>query len=114
MVGKFQIVYLKNNNMDTLQNTYKNLVKFARQEIDAFTMLDYLTSGKEVMVYWQKLDGQNVRRRMVYGPFLGGAAYDYEALGYMIMDDLTKGDWRTVVMDNVTAITYEGVTYNVI
>ena len=40
--------------------------------------------------------------------------YDYEALGYMVMDDLTKGDWRTVVMDNVKAITYRGITYNVI
>jgi hypothetical protein len=114
MVDKFQIVYLKNNNMDTQQTVYKNLVKFARPEIDAFTMFDYLTSGEEVIVTWNKLNGSGVRRRMVYGPELGGASYDYEALGYMVMDDLTKGDWRTVVMDNVKAITYRGITYNVI
>jgi hypothetical protein len=100
--------------MDTLQTVYKNLVKFARPEIDAFTMFEYLTSGEEVIVTWNKLDGKGARRRMVYGPKLDGDIYDYEALGYMVMDDLTKGDWRTVVMDNIRAITYRNVTYNVI
>lgn len=99
--------------MNTLQNVYKNLVKFARPEIDAFTMFDYLTSGEEVVVTWNKLDGSGARRKMQYGPKQGNDIYDYEALGYMIMNDLRKGDWRTVVMDNVKAITYRGVTYNV-
>lgn len=100
--------------MDTLQTVYRNLVKFARPEIDAFTMFDYLTSGEEVIVTWNKLDGSSARRKMKYGPKQAGDTYDYEALGYMVMDDLRKGDWRTVVMDNVKAITYRGITYNVI
>ena len=100
--------------MNTQQQKALNyLTKFARPTISAFTMFDYLTSGEEVVVSWSKLDGQGARRRMVYGPYLGGALYDYEAMGYMVMDDLNKGDWRTVVMDNVKSITYRGVTYEV-
>lgn len=97
-----------------LNRVFKNLTKFARPQINAFEMLQYLTSGEEVIVYWNKLDGSGARRRMIYGPYLGGALYDYEAMGYMVMDDLTKGDWRTVVMDNVKAITYQGITYEVV
>ena len=88
-------------------------VDLKRKSIPFNRFYEFLTSGEEVIVYWSNLSGQSLRRRMVYGPFLGGALYDYEADGYMVMDDLTKGNWRTVVLDNVTSISYRGDVYNV-
>ena len=88
-------------------------IDLRRKSIPFNRFYEFLTSGEEVIVYWSNLGGQSLRRRMVYGPFLGGALYDYEADGYMVMDDLTKGNWRTVVLDNVTSISYRGDVYNV-
>jgi hypothetical protein len=41
----------------------------------------------------------------------GDAVYDYEAMGYMVLYDEGRDDYRTIVWDNVTKIVKDGTTY---
>jgi hypothetical protein len=41
----------------------------------------------------------------------GNVNYDYEAEGYMILYDLDRDGYRTIVFDNVYKITKFGQTY---
>jgi hypothetical protein len=93
---------------------FKHLEEFAKAtEISRAEMEDIvLTWNEPFKIYTRKLDGTRMVREMfsVSGPS-GNVKYDYEAKGYMILYDLDRDDFRTIVFDNVYKITKFGVTY---
>ena len=51
---------------------------------------------------------------MYWGKYTGGAVYDYQADGYMVLRSKTDGnEWRTVVLDTVDRCIYKDKIYRV-
>lgn len=68
-------------------------------------------------IWGSTLEGDTYTGREVFtftGPSRSpGVAYNYNAMGYMIMYDMSKGDYRTFVYDNISKLELNGVTYEV-
>lgn len=94
-----------------------NLYEFAeRTEISESQMRAMTLSGVPFRIYATKLDGSNIVRDMysVDGPggrAMGGTIYWRSPYNYMIYFSETDGDFRTIVLRNVTKIVQNGRTY---
>jgi hypothetical protein len=95
-------------------NFFKHLEEFAKAtEITRSEMEEMvLTWNEPFRIYTRKLDGTRMVRDMFSfaGPS-GNVNYDYAAEGYMILYDLERDGYRTIVFDNVYKITKFGTTY---
>ena len=95
-------------------NFFKHLEEFAKAtEITQSEMREIVLSWNEPFrIYTRKLDGTRMVRDMFSfaGPS-GNVTYDYEGEGYMILYDLDRDGYRTIVFDNVYKITKFGTTY---
>lgn len=96
---------------------YKRIQEFAqRTEISQQQMREMTLSGIPFRIYATKLDGSNIVRDMysVDGPggkAMGGTIYWRAPYNYMIYFSETDGDFRTIVLRNVTKIVQNGKTY---
>lgn len=96
---------------------YKRIQEFAqRTEISQQQMREMTLSGVPFRIYATKLDGSNIVRDMysVDGPggkAMGGTIYWRAPYNYMIYFSETDGDFRTIVLRNVTKIVQNGKTY---
>lgn len=68
-------------------------------------------------IWGETLEGDIYSGREVFtffGPSRNpGVGYNYNAMGYMIMYDMTKGEPRTFVYDLITKLELNGKIYNV-
>jgi hypothetical protein len=66
-------------------------------------------------IWGSTLEGDSYDGREVFtftGPSRNpGVGYNYNALGYMIMYDMNKGDYRTFVYDLIEKIEINGKSY---
>jgi hypothetical protein len=96
---------------------FKNLYEFAeRTEISQSQMRAMTLTGVPFRIYASKLDGSNIVRDMysVDGPgrrAMGGTIYWQAPYNYMIYFSETDGEFRTIVLRNVTKIVQNGRTY---
>jgi hypothetical protein len=96
---------------------FKNLQQFAeRIEISQSQMRAMTLTGVPFRIYASKLDGSNIVRDMysVDGPggrAMGGTIYWRAPYNYMIYFSETDGDFRTIVLRNVTKIVQNGRSY---
>ena len=101
------------------QSVYNKILKFANteQQINVRRLRSLTLANKNIpMKIWgETLEGDQYSGREVFtfnGPSRNpGVAYNYNALGYMIMYDMNKGDYRTFVYDNIYKMEMNGVTY---
>jgi hypothetical protein len=95
---------------------FKNLYEFAeRTEISQSQMREMTLTGVPFRIYASKLDGSNIVRdmRSVEGPggkAMGGTIYWRSPYNYMIYEQ-DNGEFRTIVLRNVTKIVQNGRTY---
>jgi hypothetical protein len=95
----------------------KHLHEFAeRTEISESQMRAMTLTGVPFRIYASKLDGSNIVRDMISVPGPGGRAmsgtiYWRAPYNYMIYFSETDGDYRTIVLRNVTKIVQNGRTY---
>ena len=105
-------------NSNSVHNRLKEF--FAKPQTISVRRLRSLTlANKNVpfRIWGSTLEGDNYSGREVFtfnGPSRSpGVGYNYNALGYMIMYDMNKGDYRTFVYDNITKLEMNGITYKV-
>lgn len=71
---------------------------------------EMMLSGDPITIWSTKVDGTPMRRVLQAGPGpSGNVKYDYEALGYMILE--YGNEWRTIDVYSVTKCRYQGKTY---
>ena len=100
---------------------YSKILAFARteQKISVRRLRNLTLANKNVpfKIWGSTLEGDTYSGREVLtfnGPSRNlGVAYNYNAWGNMIMYDMSKGDYRTFVYDNITKLELNGVTYKV-
>lgn len=100
---------------------YSKILQFARteQRISVRRLRNLTLANKNVpfKIWGSTLEGDTYSGRDVFtfnGPSRNpGVPYNYNALGYMIMYDMTLGEYRTFVYDNITKLELNGVTYKV-
>jgi len=97
-----------------MKSFFKHLEEFAKAtEISQSEMEDMvLTWNEPFRIYTRKLDGTRMVRDMFSfsGPS-GNVRYNYQAKGYMILYDLDRDGYRTIVFKNVYKLTKFGQTY---
>jgi len=105
-------------NSNSVHNRIKEF--FAKPQTISVRRLRSLTlANKNVpfRIWGSTLEGDSYSGREVFtfnGPSRSpGVGYNYNALGYMIMYDMNKGDYRTFVYDNITKLEMNGITYKV-
>lgn len=105
----------------TSNSVYSKLAQYlAKEEPISVQRLRSLTlTNKNVpfKIWGSTIEGDSYSGREVF-TFIGpsrnpGVAYNYNALGYMIMYDMSKGDYRTFVYDLITKLEINGKTYKV-
>jgi len=103
-------------------NSVHNKIKefFAKEQTIPVRRLRNLTLANKNIpfkIWGTTLEGDEYKGREVFtfqGPSRNpGVAYNYNALGYMIMYDMNVGDYRTFVYDNIYKLELNGITYNV-
>jgi hypothetical protein len=103
-------------------NSVHNKVKefFAKEQPISVRRLRNLTlANKNVpfKIWGSTLEGDNYDGREVFtffGPSRNpGVGYNYNALGYMIMYDMNKGEPRTFVYDRIDKLELNGITYTI-
>lgn len=102
-------------------SVYNRMLKFASEEktitVKRLRTLTLTNKNIEFKIWGETLEGDSYSGREVFtfnGPSRSpGIAYNYNALGYMIMYDMNKGDYRTFVYDNIYKMEMNGITYNV-
>lgn len=100
---------------------YSKLAQFlAKEEPISVQRLRSLTLANKFTpfrIWGQTIEGDTYSGREVWtftGPSRNpGVAYNYNAMGYMIMYDARKGDYRTFVYDLINKIEINGKTYKV-
>lgn len=105
----------------TGNSVYNKLQQFlAKDEIISVRRLRSLTLANKYTTFkiWgTTLEGDSYSGREVWtftGPSRNpGVAYNYNAMGYMIMYDARKGDYRTFIYDNITQLELNGKTYKI-
>jgi hypothetical protein len=105
-------------NSNSVHNRIKEF--FAKPQFISIRRLRSLTlANKNVpfRIWGSTLEGDSYSGREVFtfdGPSRSpGVGYNYNALGYMIMYDMNKGDYRTFVYDNITKLEMNGITYKI-
>ncbi len=105
-------------NINSVHNRIKQF--FAEEQTIPVRRLRNLTlANKNVpfKIWGSTLEGDTYSGREVFtfnGPSRNpGVGYNYNAKGYMIMYDMSKGDYRTFVYDNITKLELNGIVYNV-
>jgi len=92
----------------------KHLTEFAKAtEITQSEMEDMvLTWNEPFKIFTYKKNGTRMVRDMFSfnGPS-GNVRYNYQAKGYMILYDLDRDGYRTIIFNNVYKITKFGKTY---
>jgi hypothetical protein len=89
------------------------------QQISVRRLRSLTLANKNVpfRIWGETLEGDSYDGREVFtfnGPSRNpGVSYNYNALGYMIMFDMSKGDYRTFVYDNIYKMEMDGITYEV-
>jgi hypothetical protein len=89
------------------------------QQISVRRLRSLTLANKNVpfRIWGETLEGDSYDGREVFtfnGPSRNpGVPYNYNALGYMIMFDMSKGDYRTFVYDNIYKMEMDGITYEV-
>jgi hypothetical protein len=93
---------------------------FAKEQTISVRRLRNLTlANKNVpfKIWGSTLEGDDYNGREVFtftGPSRNpGVGYNYNALGYMIMYDMGKGDYRTFVYDRINKLELNGITYKI-
>jgi hypothetical protein len=102
-------------------SVYSKMAKFASQEktisVRRLRSLTLANKNVEFKIWGETLEGDEYNGREVFtffGPSRSpGVAYNYNAMGYMIMYDVRLGDYRTFVYDNIYKMEMNGITYNV-
>ena len=97
---------------------YSRILAFARTEqtISVRRLRNLTLANKNVAfkIWGETLEGDTYSGREVFtfnGPSRNpGVPCNYNALGYMIMYDMSKGDYRTFVYDNITKLELNVVT----
>lgn len=100
---------------------YNKILQFASQPrtISVRRLRSLTLANKNVpfKIWGETLEGDRYNGREVFtfnGPSRNpGIAYNYNALGYMIMYDMSKGDYRTFVYDNIKKLEMNGITYEI-
>jgi hypothetical protein len=104
-------------------NIAHNKIKefFAKEQTITVRRLRNLTLANKNIpfkIWGETLEGDTYTGREVFtffGPSRNpGVQYNYNALGYMIMYDMGKGDYRTFVYDNITKLEMNGITYKIV
>lgn len=86
------------------------LTKFAESDISFAQMKEWVMDTYEpIKIYTTKLNGTKMTREMytVAGPS-GNVKYNYSAKGYMILYDIDKAGFRTIVFKNVYKVERDG------
>lgn len=100
-------------NLGFSSSVNKKLHKFQESEISRDTMKEWVLDWYEpIKIFTRKKDGTRMTREMytVAGPS-GNVKYDYSAKGYMILYDIDKLGFRTIIFRNVYKVEREGKTY---
>ena len=91
-----------------------NTIKISTRRLRTLTLTNKNTTFK---IWGSTLEGDTYAGREVFtfaGPSRNpGVGYNYNADGYMIMYDMSKGDYRTFVYDNITKLELNGITYTI-
>lgn len=89
-------------------------IKISTRRLRTLTLTNKNTTFK---IWGSTLEGDTYAGREVFtfaGPSRDpGVGYNYNADGYMIMYDMSKGDYRTFVYDNITKLELNGITYTI-
>lgn len=100
--------------MSAQRRVNKRLIELRSREFISLSELKdiVLTWYEPFKIYTKKLSGANMVREMysVQGPS-GRVKYDYERKGYMILQDVDRGGFRTIVWKNVEKIVKDNQTY---
>lgn len=100
--------------MSAQRRVNKRLIELRSREFISLSELKdiVLTWYEPFKIYTKKLSGANMVREMysVQGPS-GRATYDYNSIGYMVLQDVDRGGFRTIVWKNVEKIVKDGQTY---
>ena len=97
--------------LDRRVNRY--LQKFERNYISFDEMKEMVLDWYEPMkIFTTKKDGTRMIREMytVAGPS-GNMKYNYQARGYMVLYDIDKAGFRTIIFKNVYKVEKDGETY---
>lgn len=105
----------------SIHRIYNRIQEFKRekQNISVRRLRSLTLANKNVpfKIWGSTLEGDSYEGREVFtftGPSRNpGVQYPYSAMGYMIMYDMNKGDYRTFVYDNIYRLELNGVTYEV-
>lgn len=96
-----------------------NQFKREKQNISVRRLRSLTLANKNTpfKIWGETLEGDSYEGREVF-TFMGpsrnpGVRYNYNALGYMIMYDMMKGEPRTFVYDNIYRLELNGVTYEI-
>jgi hypothetical protein len=95
------------------KNVNRLLTKFAESDISFAQMKEWvMDTYTPIKIYTTKLNGARMSREMytVAGPS-GNVKYNYQAKGYMILYDIDKAGFRTIVFRNVYKVERDGKTY---
>lgn len=105
-----------------ISNTVYNKIKtfLATEETISVRRLRSLTLANKntpFKIWGETLEGDSYSGREVFtffGPSRSpGVGYNYNARGYMIMYDMTKGEPRTFVYDLIEKLELNGKTYKI-
>jgi hypothetical protein len=105
-----------NNNsvLNKIQQFKREVQRISVRRLRSLTLSNLNTPFK---IWGSTLEGDDYSGREVFtfnGPSRNpGVPYNYNAYGYMIMYDMSKGDYRTFVYDNITKLELNGVTYEI-
>jgi hypothetical protein len=102
-------------------SVYSKIAQFKREvqkiSVRRLRTLTLTNLNTPFKIWGSTLEGDDYSGREVFtftGPSRNpGVPYNYNALGYMIMYDMNKGDYRTFVYDRITKLEINGVTYEV-
>ena len=105
-------------NSNSVHNKLKSY--FAKDQIISVRRLRNLTLANKNIpfkIWGSTLEGDQYDGREVF-TFFGpsrtpGVAYNYNAKGYMIMYDMSKGEPRTFVYDRIDKLELNGITYKI-
>jgi hypothetical protein len=104
-----------------IQSVYSNFIKFAEQPLRIsrrrLRTLTLTNKNTPFRIWGSTLEGDDYEGREVFtfnGPSRNpGVPYNYNSYGYMIMFDMSKGDYRTFVYDKIYKLELNGTTYEI-
>ena len=107
--------------MSDIVSIYNKIQKFKSQvqpiSVRRLRSLTLANQNTPFKIWGETLEGDSYEGREVFtftGPSRNpGVSYNYNALGYMIMYDMNKGDYRTFVYDKIYRLELNGITYEI-